>query len=146
MQEQEGSEMLDAVPRGAVEEELIGHGTAAAIREMRLRGKSKKAIARELDLDIKTVRKWSSRSGSRSGGRARGEELTVYEEVIARRFPEVGYNAEVLYRELQGAGYEGSARSVRRYVEGQRERGAAGSWRRCGSRPGQENRRRWTGE
>ena len=60
MHEQEGSEMLDAVPRGTVEEELIGHGTAAAIREMRLRGKSKKAIARELDLDIKTVRKWSS--------------------------------------------------------------------------------------
>ena len=30
---------------------------AAAIREMRLRGKSKKAIARELELDIKTVRR-----------------------------------------------------------------------------------------
>lgn len=113
--------MLDTVPRGAVEEELIGHGTAAAIREMRLRGKSKKAIARELDLDIKTVRKWSSEEWKPQQRRARVEELTVYEEVIAKRFPEVGYNAEVLYRELQEGGYEGSARSVRRYVEGQRE-------------------------
>src|SRR5438034_6088686 len=113
--------MLDAVPKGIVEEELIGHGTAAAIREMRLRGKSKKAIARELDLDIKTVRKWSSEEWKPQRRRARVEELTVYEEVIAKRFPEVGYNAEVLYRELQDAGYEGSPRSVRRYVEGQRE-------------------------
>lgn len=121
MQEQEGSEMLDAVPRGAVEEELIGHGTAAAIREMRLRGKSKKAIARELDLDIKTVRKWSSEEWKPQQRRARLEELTAYEEVIAKRFPEVGYNAEVLYRELQEAGYGGSVRSVRRYVGRQRE-------------------------
>jgi len=121
VQEQEGSEMLDVVPRGTVEEELIGHGTAAAIQEMRLRGKSKKAIARELDLDIKTVRKWASEEWAPQRRRPRGEELTMYEEVIAKRFGEVGYNAEVLYRELQGAGYEGSARSVRRYVEGRRE-------------------------
>jgi transposase len=113
--------MLDAVPRGAVEEELIGHGTAAAIREMRLRGRSKKAIARELDLDIKTVRKWSRQEWVPQRRRARAEELKAYEEVIAKRFAEVGYNAMVLWRELQEAGYEGSPRSVRRYVEGQRE-------------------------
>lgn len=113
--------MLDAVPKGAVEEELIGQGTAAAIREMRLRGKSKKAIARELDLDIKTVRKWSNQEWKPQQRRARSEELKGYAEVIAKRFAEVGYNAEVLYRELQDAGYEGSVRSVRRYVEGQRE-------------------------
>jgi transposase len=113
--------MLDAVPKGTVEGELIGHGTAAAIREMRLRGKSKKAIARELGLDIKTVRKWASEEWKPRQRRARVEELTVYEEVIAKRFPEVGYNAEVLYRELQEAGYEGSPRSVRRYVESRRE-------------------------
>jgi hypothetical protein len=48
--------MLDAVPSGALGEDLIEQGTAAAIREMRLRGKAKKAIARELDLDIKFCR------------------------------------------------------------------------------------------
>jgi transposase len=113
--------MLDTGPKGAVEEELIEHGTAATIREMRLRGKSKKAIARELDLDIKTVRKWSSKEWKPQRRRARAEELRRYEEVIARRFPEVGYNAMVLYRELQEAGYEGATRSVRRYVERLRE-------------------------
>ena len=55
--------MLDAVPSGALGEDLIEQGTAAAIREMRLREKSKAAIARE-DLDIKMVRKWSSEAGT----------------------------------------------------------------------------------
>ncbi|MHB0970427.1 MAG: IS21 family transposase [Thermoanaerobaculia bacterium] len=113
--------MLDAVPGGTVEEELIGQGTAAAIREMRLRGKSKKAIARELDLDIKTVRKWSREEWSPQRRQSRGEGLKAYEDVIGKRFPEVGYNAMVLYRELQDAGYEGSPRSVRRFVGRLRE-------------------------
>jgi hypothetical protein len=55
--------MLDAVASGALGEDLIEQGTAAAIREMRLRAKSKTRIATELDLDIKTVRKWSSEAG-----------------------------------------------------------------------------------
>src|SRR5260221_13720324 len=107
--------MLDTVPKGAVEEELIGQGTATAIREMRLRGKSKKAIARELDLDIKTVRKWPSAEWKPQRLRARGEELTQYEEVIAKRFPGLGYNAMGSYREPQEAGYAGAARTGRRY-------------------------------
>jgi transposase len=121
MHEEEGSEMLAAVPSGTVEEELIGHGTAAAIQELRLRGKSKKAIARELDLDIKTVRKWSSREWAPQRRQAQGKALTLYEEVIVQRFREVGYNAMVMYRELQDAGYEGSSRSVRRFVGPLRE-------------------------
>lgn len=121
MEELEGSGILAPVPGGTGEEELIGQGTVAAIEALRLRGKSKKAIARELDLDIKTVRKWSTRQWAPQHRQARGLELTSYEEVIARRFPEVGYNAMVLYRELQDGGYDGSYRSVRRFVERRRE-------------------------
>jgi len=121
VQEQERSEILAVVPSGAAEEELLGQGTVAAIREMRLRGKSKKAIARELDLDIKTVRKWSREEWAPQRRRPRGVELTLYEDVIAKRFAEVGYNAMVLYRELKDAGYDGSPRSVRRFVGRLRE-------------------------
>jgi transposase len=121
VQELEGSEILAVVPSGAAEEELLGQGTVAAIREMRLRGKSKKAIARELDLDIKTVRKWSREEWSPQRRQPRGVALMLYEDVIAKRFAEVGYNAMVLYRELQDAGYEGSPRSVRRFVGRLRE-------------------------
>ncbi len=42
--------------------------------------------------------------------------LTPYEELIQKRFPEVGYNASVLYRELRGAGYEGSYPTLQRFV------------------------------
>src|SRR5436190_2391206 len=122
VQEQERWEILGAVPSGTVEEELIGQGTATAIREMRLRGKSKKAIARELELDIKTVRKWSAEEWRPQRRQAREGKLAEFEEVMRKRFSEVGYNAMVLYRELREAGYEGSYVSVRRYVK--RLRGA----------------------
>jgi transposase len=119
--EQERSEILAAVPESAGEGELLGQGTVAAIREMRMRGKPKKAIARELGLDIKTVRKWSNEEWLPQRRSPRGRRLAEFDEVIRRRFPEVGYNAMVLYRELQDAGYEGSYVSVRRYVKPLRE-------------------------
>jgi transposase len=119
--EQERSGILTEMPEGIGEEELLGQGTVAAIREMRLRGKPKKAIARELGLDIKTVRKWSAEEWSPQQRPARGVKLAEFDEVIRRRFPEVGYNAMVLYRELTDAGYEGSYVSVRRYVKPLRE-------------------------
>lgn len=117
MQEEERSGILAAMPEGIGEEELLGQGTVAAIREMRLRGKAKKAIARELGLDIKTVRKWSAAEWTAQRRSPRGRKLTEFDEVIRRRFAEVGYNAMVLYRELREAGYEGSYVSVRRYVK-----------------------------
>jgi transposase len=121
VQEQERSVILTAVPEGTGEGELLGQGTVAAIREMRLRGKPKKAIARELGLDIKTVRKWSTEEWLPQRRTPRGRTLAEFDEVIRRRFSEVGYNAMVLYRELQDAGYEGSYVSVRRYVKPLRE-------------------------
>lgn len=116
MQEQEESEMLAMAPRSAMEEELVNEGTAKAIQELRLRGKSKKAIARELGLDIKTVRKWSKEEWAPQRRQGRENVLTPYAELIRGRFPEVGYNAAVLDRELRAAGYEGSYPTVQRFV------------------------------
>lgn len=58
MEPEERSEKLSAVPEGAAEETLIDETTWGAVRALVARGLSKKAIARQLDLDIKTVRKW----------------------------------------------------------------------------------------
>ena len=53
-----GSEMLPVAPEGATEEPLIEESVWGAVRALRERGLSKREIGRQLDLDIKTVRKW----------------------------------------------------------------------------------------
>ena len=58
MAEAARSEMLSAAPVSAPEESLIGESIWGAIQALKERGRSKKQVARELGLDIKTVRKW----------------------------------------------------------------------------------------
>ena len=58
MESTERSEKLSLAPGGAGEGELISQSTWGAVRDLWGRGMSKKAIARELSVDIKTVRKW----------------------------------------------------------------------------------------
>lgn len=116
MQREKGSDMLTTTASSVVEEHLIEEGMAEAIRRMRSSGMRKKAIARELGLDIKTVRKWLIREWRPQRRPSRSRTLDAYEETIGKRFPEVGYNAKVMHRELFDAGYEGSYESVKRYV------------------------------
>jgi len=85
---------------------------------------SKKAIARELDLDIKTVRKWCRQSWSPQKRQSRRRGLDAWEEFLRARAPEVGFNAVVLHRELTQLGYTGSYSAVVKYVAPWRE-----SWR-----------------
>jgi hypothetical protein len=47
--------MLAVVPEGAAEEPVIEESVWGAVRALRERGSSKRAITRELGLDIKTV-------------------------------------------------------------------------------------------
>ena len=49
--------MLAVVPEGAAEEPVVEESIWGAVRALRERGSSKRAIARELGLDIKTVRR-----------------------------------------------------------------------------------------
>ena len=115
------SEILNTAPTGAVEEELIDEGMAEAIRRLRSKGMAKKAIARELGLDIKTVRKWTMQQWKPQRRTSRAREIDQYAERIRRRFPEVGYNAVVMHRELREAGYGGSYETLKRYVRSLRE-------------------------
>jgi transposase len=121
MDKESGEEMLAVAPEGAAEVWLIEESTWKAVRGLREQGLSRKAIARELELDIKTVRKWLGRSWApqRRSGPARG--LDVWESFLRGRAPEVGFNAAVLYRELQGQGYAGSYPTVVRYLRPWRE-------------------------
>ncbi len=58
MQTGSGSEILGPVNTTGQEESVVKQKEWGAIRSLRERGMSKKAIARELGVDIKTVRRW----------------------------------------------------------------------------------------
>lgn len=85
---------------------------------------SKSAIARELGLDVKTVRRCLRQSEWTPYRRAlRGDTLLVeHGEFLRRRAPEVGYSARILFQELvRHRGYRGSYDTVKRFVRPLRE-------------------------
>jgi transposase len=114
--------MLAAVPEGAAEEPVIEESVWGAVRALREHGSSKKAIARDLGLDIKTVRKWlrqewqAQRRRTRSGGL-----LERWGEFVRARALEVSFNGAVLFRELVSLGYQGSYPTLVRYLRPLRE-------------------------
>jgi transposase len=116
-----GSEMLAVAPGGAAEEPLIEESVWGAVRALRERGLSKKEIGRQLDLDIKTVRKWLRQKWEPQRRSGRGRALDRWEGFLRGRSAEVGFNAAVLHRELQVQGYEGSYPSLVRYLRPWRE-------------------------
>lgn len=116
MEQPVGLETLPAGPVGAAGGELISETQWGAVRALRERGMSRKRIARELGLDIKTVRKWLREAWQPQRRRERGCELDEFAEFLHGRAPEVGFNAVVLRRELKALGYAGSYSAVARYV------------------------------
>ena len=120
------SEKLTAVPGGAAEGELISERVWSAIKVLRERGMRKKSVARELGLDIKTVRKWWSRSWRAQQRRARGRRLDRWEAFLRARAPEVGFNAAVLQRELAAQGEACSYRTVAQYIRAWRAEATGG--------------------
>jgi transposase len=77
------------------------------------------AIARQLKLDRKTIRRFAVAEAPtdllrREGPRVRA--LDVFQPHLARRWREGEHVAKVLYNEIRALGYRGSVRSVARYV------------------------------
>ncbi|HSJ74977.1 MAG TPA: IS21 family transposase [Gemmatimonadales bacterium] len=139
------SEMLAGAPGGAAEEALIEESRWGAVRALWERGVSKKAIARELGLDIKTVRKWCRQAWSPQKRRSQGRVLDSWEAFLRARAPEVGFNAMVLHRELAGPGYEGSYAALAKYIAPWREtwRGAELPTVRFETCPGEQAQVDW---
>ena len=110
------TERLPVAPGGTTEESMIDETQWRTIRALRQQGRSKKGIARELGVDIKTVRKWLKKPWSPPRRPNRGRKLDEWEEFLRGRAPEVEFNASVLCRELEGLGYTGSYPTVQRYI------------------------------
>jgi transposase len=99
------------------EEPMLQEETVQEVLARLARGESVKAIARELRMDRKTVKRWRRLGQRQPGqGRPRPRSLDPYLDRLAQRGPEVGWNAVVLHRELQGLGFTGGVQQVRRAI------------------------------
>jgi transposase len=116
MDPNERSLSLTPAPQGAGEGEVINQNVYGAVRALAEQGVSKKGIARQLGLDVKTVRSWLRRPWRAQTRRARGRQLDAWREFLQARAPEVGFNAVVLTRELAEKGYPGGYSALVKYI------------------------------
>lgn len=115
--------ILTPEPTGPGEDKMISQSQWGAVHTLYESGMKKKAIARHLDLDIKTVRKWLGKTFEQQHRSIRGRsQLDPLRPFIEARAPEVGYNAAVLLRELQPLGYKGSYSTLANYISPMRAR------------------------
>lgn len=117
------SEMLSLAPEGVLEGEVVDQRVWGAITALRERGMAKKAVARELGLDIKTVRTWWKRPWEVQRRRLRGRQLAPREDFLRARAPEVGFNCVVLCRELAALGVQCDVSTVRKFIAPWRKAG-----------------------
>ena len=115
------------------------------IYEMKGSGYSIRDIAGELDIARNTVRRYlkDPEAVMPKRRRRRSSKLDQYIEYVDRRLSEGLENCVVLWRELQGLGYQGGYSLVKTYVS--HAAGVARFRPRCGSRRSPGSRHRWTG-
>ena len=103
---------------------MIKRGEAMDIMVWKRQGLSKRAIARKLGVNRKTVSKYLANGGQvvPYDTSNRGSGLTGYREAIKEWIEEEGYNGVRIHRLLSGLGYKGSIRTVQRYAQGLREK------------------------
>ena len=92
----------------------------AAVQALYARGLGLRAIARELGIDRKTVRRFAHAiTGDQAVARAisRPTVLDRYQPHLHRRWAEGCHDAAVLHAEITALGYRGSLRTVYRYLQ-----------------------------
>ena len=142
-----GSGWCSSVPK--TEEVMVTEERWTEIRRLHDRERLPvSAIARRLELDRKTVRKYLRMPQWTPYQRSPAETtlLTAHADWLRERAPAVGYSAQVLYQELrQGRGYAGSYETVKRFVAPLREAAerAGICQRRFETPPGQQSQVDW---
>ena len=114
---------IDPERRALGEVEMLGEERWEEVHRRAAAGASIRAIARDLDLDRKTVRRCLRQSAWRPNQRAAREDtlLAPHAPYVRQRSAEVGYSARVLFQELRRRRYEGSCETVKRFVRPLRE-------------------------
>ena len=125
--------MIDPERQMLGEVEMVGRDRWEEIHRRAGAGGSTRAIARELDLDRKTVRRCLRQREWKPYQRAaRADTLLVsHAEYLRCRAAEVGYSAQVLFQELRHRQYRGSYETVKRFVRPLRETQLQAAVTRC---------------
>ncbi|WP_210435149.1 ISL3 family transposase [Saccharopolyspora sp. ASAGF58] len=100
----------------------------AAVQSLRAQGKRIRAVARELDLDRKTARRYFQAGSVEellSKTASRSSLLDEYKPYLHQRFNDGCANVSLLVREIREQGYGGSAQTVYRYLRPFRSTGKA---------------------
>ena len=132
---------------GSLENAVLSKERWEEIRRLHAQQCPVAEIARQLDVDRKTVRK-AIREPWRPYGRAPKADtlLAEHAEFVRERAPEVNYSATILHRELkQLRGFAGSYETVKRFVAPLRAAAESASvcQRRFETPPGQQSQIDW---
>ena len=126
---------------------VLGQQQWESVHERRARGHSVSAIARELDLDRKTVRTCLQQASWQPYRRsASASLLDAHRAWLVERAPQVNYSARILWQELRAQhGFDGSYVIVRRAVVPLRldASAAALTQRRFETAPGEQAQCDW---
>ena len=137
-------ELLRRIRGGALEELLRG-GEVKEICELKGRGRSARAIARELGLARNTVLRYlKPPEAIRPQPRPpQGSKLDPYTEYLEHRMSEGLENCRVLLREIRGLGYEGSYTTVADYARPRRRARQPQATMRFETAPGEQAQVDW---
>jgi len=116
------------------------------IREMREKGCCFRDIAKEVGVSERTVRRAFKRGGPPPKRRAgiRPSKLDPYKPVVDQLLAEGVWNAEVIYAEIRGRGYQGGRSILRAYIHPKRTmRKAKGTTVRFETPPGKQLQSDW---
>jgi transposase len=118
---------------------MVTETVAEQVVQASARGEGVSAIARAYGLDRKTVRAWGRRGAYiERAARPVVSQLDPYRACIAKRAPEVDFNATVLHRELCEQGCTGSVIIVRRAISPRRANGQPTATVRFETGPGEQ--------
>jgi transposase len=117
----------------------------AVIRALHQRGVYHKDIAAELGVHPKTVSRALKRGSTPKGTRPRrGSKLDAYKTQVDQLLSEGVWNAVVVLRELQAAGYAGGLTILREYITPKRALRAGRATVRFETEPGQQLQSDWS--
>lgn len=137
------------IPQKKLENGMLTEGMHKVIQELYDKGMAKKKIARLLEINIKTVRIYIEKGSWKAYQRKEEPHDTLlapHEAWLMKRMEEVGYNGNVLYRELKSLGYTGSYDTVRRFVFPHRQQHSVKACVRYETAPGEQSQMDWGSE